>query len=276
MQWLHRDRTGRLVFDDRPFVYYDARVAKVVEGKTYTTGHEHKYGNESLYRGTLTITLKADDPFGKMTYVSYKDNDIDNAMARCGIISEEEMPAAIQAKAGEYLVYNPGTEPADTIIRIAGDAPNGCTITNRTTGDVCTLIALPSSGYLEIDSDAGSIVHLPSQPEEYAFEYHDYGYIRLAPSIPYERDVAVSYINGSNQIEFMLLDLAPHNVGQYIRLNGEWVRIISVSGKSAVINKFMNVTGSEYTMLATMNEISVEGEGATLTMLEMEYVPRVR
>lgn len=276
-QWLHRDREGKLVFDDRPFVYYDARIAKIVEGKTYTTGHEHKYGNETLYSGTLTITLKADDPFGKMTYTAYQERDIDNAMAHCGILSEDEMPTAIEPTTGDYLIYNPGTEPSDTIIRVAGTAPNGVKITNRTTGDICELIALPSDpDYLELDSESGSITQLPSKPDEFAFEYHDYGYIRLAPCIPYERDVAVSYVAGTNTIDFMLLDLTEHNVGQYVRLNGEWIRIISVSGRQAVISKPMDVTGSEYTMVATMNEISVEADGAELTKLEIQYIPKVR
>lgn len=208
IQWLHRDKVGKLVFDDRPFVYYDARVAKTIEGKTYTTGHEHKYGDERLYSGTITITFKADDPFGKMTYTYYDENDIDNAMARCGIISKEEMPTAVLPAIGDYLIYNPGTETSDTVIKIAGKAPNGVKITNRTTGDVCELITLPSSSseYLELDSDSGSVFKLPTKPDDFAFEYHDFGFIRLAPCIPYERDVAVSYMEGSNQVDFMLQD----------------------------------------------------------------------
>lgn len=33
--WLHREKEGKLIFDDRPYVYYEARPAKVVEGKVY-------------------------------------------------------------------------------------------------------------------------------------------------------------------------------------------------------------------------------------------------
>lgn len=252
-------------------------MAKVIEGKTYITGHEHKYGDEKLYSGTITVTFRADDPFGKMAYTCYEENDVDNAMARCGIIRKDEMPPEIQPKAGNYLIYNPGTEISDTTIYIAGDAPNGVKITNHTTGDICELLALPSyPDHMEVDSESGGVYILPTKPDEFAFEYHDYGFIRLAPCTPYERDVAVSYVAGTNLIEFMLHDLTEHNVGQYVRLNGEWVKIISVNGRSAVINKRMNVTGAEYTMLATMNEISVECEGANLTKLVIDYVPKVR
>jgi len=274
IQWLHRDREGKLIFDDRPFVYYNARLAKVVEGKIYTANHEHKWGTETLYSGTITITFKAYDPFGKMTCISYDEYD-EGAMARSGIIKTDEMPPSILPSVGDYLVYNPGTEITDTVIRIAGTAPNGLTITNRTTGDVCKIVSLPSALILTINSESGA-VSTSDDPNGFAFEYHDMGYIRLAPCIPYERDVAVSYIAGSNIINFTIFELSEENIGQYIRLNGEWLRIISVKGKSAVISKNMNVTSAEYTTLATMNEISIEGEGAELTLFEMEYEPCIR
>lgn len=274
LQWLHRDREGKLVFDDRPFVYYTVRLAKVVEGKIYTTGHEHKWGSETLYSGTITITFNAYDPFGKMTYISYDGYD-EGIMSRSGIIPTDEMPPAIQPSVGNYLVYNPGTEMTDTVIKIAGTAPNGITIRNQTTGDVCEFISLPSGLTLIVDSEHGSI-STSDDPNGFAFEYHDMGYIRLKPCIPYERDVAVSYIEGSNIIDFTIFDLAEDNVGQHVRLNGEWVKILSVSGKSAVINKFMDVTGSEYTMLATLNEISIEGDSVELELFELSYEPCIR
>lgn len=276
LQWLHRDAEGKLVFDDRPYVYYNVRVGKIVEGKTYTTSHPHKYGKSILYSGTITIVFEADDPFGRMTYNSYVDHDADGATVRCGILEVKEMPPSIQPSAGNYLLYNPGTEISDTVIRIAGKAPNGCKITNQTTGDVCEFIALPSSpNYLEIDSEYGAVRLLPSS-DKFAFEYHDLGYIRLAPCTPYEKDVAVSYSQGSNVVEFHLYTPREENIGQYIRINGEWLKILSIKDRGVIVNKFLNATKTEYTTIASMNEIYVEADGASLTRLEIEYVPKVR
>ena len=275
IQWLHRDREGKLIFDDRPFVYYIARVSKVVEGKVYSSSHLHKWGNETLYSGTFTVTFKAYDPFGRMTCVSYPDFDKDGVIDHSGIMREDEMPPAIQPQTGDYLVYNPGTETTDTFISIAGTAPNGLMIRNATTGDVCEIVSLPSSLVLTIDSETGW-VSSTADPDGSAFEYHDLGYIRLAPCTPYEREVVASYVSGLNMITFPMYETTEENVGQYIRLDGEWLRIISVSGKTAIVNKFLKKTSVENTMITTMNEISVEGEGAELTLLKMEYEPRIR
>ena len=114
------------MFDDRPFVYYTVRPAKVVEGKAYATARPC-LGNKQdvLYSGTFTITFSAHDPFGKMAYVSYDEYDTDGAERRCGIVSKTEMPPAVSASTGTHLVYNPGTEITDTVIRISGSAPKG-------------------------------------------------------------------------------------------------------------------------------------------------------
>ena len=66
------------------------------------------------------------------------------------------------------------------------------------------------------------------------------------------------------------------NIGQYIRLAGEWLRIISVGDRQAIVNKNMSVTGFEQTMIVTMNEIEVSGDELALETLTMEYTPRVR
>lgn len=277
MQWLHREKSGRLILDDRPFVYYDVKPTKKPEGKVYTASSPSISSDEPLFSGTINIYFSAHDPFGKMLYKSYRDIDIDIASRHCGIMEESRMPKAIEASVGDYLVYNPGTETATTTIRIAGTAKSGITITNRTTGDICKLLAIPTApDYLEIDSEYGT-VKLHSDPDGFAYEYHDDGYISLAPCIPYDRDVTASYTEGSNVVSLYGICMTEEDIGRYIRLAGEWVRIIYVNDTTeVVVSKFMGVTATENTMIAAMNEISIEGEDSDLTKLEFDYTPKIR
>lgn len=82
--------------------------------------------------------MKAFSPYGRMLYKATSDLDADGAYITTGIVEEDNMPA-VSAAEGDYLVYNPGTEYTGATIRIAGTAPNGVTIENRTTGTVCKL-----------------------------------------------------------------------------------------------------------------------------------------
>ena len=77
------------------------------------------------YSGTVTVYFKAYEPFGKMRYMSYDSYDVDGAAMHCGIIATNEMPPSITPTTGSFLVYNPGTQYADVIIRVGGEAPNG-------------------------------------------------------------------------------------------------------------------------------------------------------
>lgn len=210
-----------------------------------------------------------------MTYKAYSDMDEDGAVKRTGILPEDMMPPAVSPASGTYLIYNPGTEITDTVIRVSGKAPNGLKITNQTTGDICEIVSLPSSLTLTVDSEHG-FVCTSAAPDTAAFEYHDLGYIRLAPCIPYERDVMVNYTSGKNEITFSTHFPVEENVGQYIYVGGEWLRITSVNKNKATVNKNLAVSGFEETMIATLNEIVVEGNGLALTTLEIDYEPRIR
>lgn len=272
---FHRGREGKLIFDDRPDVFYMVRVADIIKGDSYT---HHDMTGANVHSATFTLKFKAYDPFGHMSITTYRDGLLGPAVEYSGIIEASKMPAPLSPVAGDYLVYNPGTEMANTVIRIAGNAPNGVTITNHTTGDVCKLLAVPQEPiYLEIDSESGSVKSLADGDDEFSFELHDMGYITLAPCTPYWRETSVNYTAGSNQATVKGLALSDEIVGKYMLLNGEWVRCISRLGdETIVLNKFMSVSGIESTIVAVMNEITVEAEGANLTMLELTYTPRVR
>lgn len=276
MRWLCTGEEGELIFDERPYVAYRVRSWKLPGGKVYTS--ENDVDSEKLYAGTLTVYFKAYDPFGRMLYKTYETVDEDGAEKTCGIVRASDMPPAVTAKTGTFLIYNPGTYRSDTIIRIGGTAAKGLTITNETTNEKCTLIRLPGGdSYLELDSSAGSVRVLPEKPDEMAFEYHEEGYITLAPCTPYERHVFVEYAAKSNHVTFPTFTLTQERVGQYIHIAGKWLRISSLLDEHhAVVSEQLESAGTEETILATMNVLRVEGTGATLTKLEVDYVPRVR
>lgn len=137
--WLDRKTSGRLIFDDRPFVYYNVRPTKTEPGKLYTTRH----GGSSFdrYSGTFTLTFTAYEAFGFLKYKYYTDYDQDGAGVYCGMLEENEMPAAPTAASESFLLYNCGTEPCGAKITLAGSAPNGVVIKNKTNGTKCALNA---------------------------------------------------------------------------------------------------------------------------------------
>lgn len=263
--WFYRGRTGELVFDDRPFVVYTATVSSAVEGTLYN-------GKDA----TLTIKMMAYDPFGKMTKKELDGMDEDGSTLYSGIVPKESMPTPPTAP-GDYLLYNPGTEMADTVITIAGTAPNGVIIENRTTGDICKFLTIPASpDSLVIDSETGD-VYLGSDPDGHCFEAHDEGYIRLAPCTPYQRGVLIQHTEGSNYVSVASGYVTKGMIGQYLLLGGTWYRIISVSGyNTLVLNRNVSTTGSDLCMIATMNEITITAEGAEFTTLDITYTPRIR
>lgn len=281
LQWLGRDSYGKLIFDDRPEVYYMVSPSSIVVTEIYPE-HEDCHG-EDVYSGTLTIHFKAYEPFGCLDHATYADGEEDGAVKHCGILPESMTPMPYMTLARDslgmdILCYNPGTEMTDTILRIGGDTQEPITIENATTGDVCKIYSLPlAPDYLELDSGCGSVRQMPSKPDGFAFERHNYGFIRLAPCTPYHRDVYVSYSEGSNEIAFQDLILLEEDVGRYVFLGGEWRRIIYVSDQNhAVINVNMPSSGTESTAVVRMNEITVSGDMDKVTQFDIAFVPRVR
>lgn len=205
---------GKLIFDNRPEVYYIVRPSEMNEGEIWW----HDYGKvrHTFGSGRITIHFKAYDPFGHMSYTSYDDVDLDGAAKRCGIVATSMMPAAIGKTAGTYLVYNPGTERAYPILRLYGSAPNGLTIKNKTTNETCTLESfnLANDTWLEIDSDSGRVSLEPLGT--LAFEYHLDGYLHLDPCVPYERSAVLTLTSGSNEAQVANVILGDEYVGHYV------------------------------------------------------------
>ena len=241
--------------------------------------HDDENGDK-VYTGTFTATFTCYEPFGQMLETSYVNDPGVVALAHTGLLPATIMPATPSQESGSFLIYNPGTEPAHTVIRIAGDVGSGMLIRNLTTGQRCKVVDLKADSLLEgqvleLDSYRGQTRTVLGEHVEMAFPFHDEGYITLAPCTPFVRSLRVNYTPNSNIITsdggFL-----PHMVGQYVYLGG-WKKIRLVSSENrAVISEIMAEGGSSETPIVTMNEIEISGDGLDLSQLEIDYIPRVR
>lgn len=84
-----------------------------------------------------------------MLRTSYEDAPMTGEAEHTGILPAEMMPVVPTAAGGSFLMYNPGTERAQTVIRIAGDVGDGVVIRNLTTGQRCKIINLKPGSLLE-------------------------------------------------------------------------------------------------------------------------------
>lgn len=189
-RWLYRGTRGKLVFDHKPYCWYDAVASK----RIVITLYDHKNGNgNKLYAGTFTATFTSYEPFGRMLQTSYSGEVDDRTLAHTGLLPASMMPETPSLASRSFLLYNPGTEAANTIIRLAGDVGSGLLTRNLTTGQRCKVIDLEANSLLEgqvleLDSYRGQTRTVLGEHIETAFPFHDEGYITLAPCTPFVRD----------------------------------------------------------------------------------------
>ena len=273
-RWLDRSTSGKLVFDRRPFVSYDVRPTKVVPGKRYAIYNSQT--GEELYSGTFTVTLSAYQPYGLLNNKEYASFDTDGASECCGILKSTMMPATPTTSSRAFLLYNCGTQPCNTVFRIGGTASTGLTITNNTNGTYCTLTSLPSSGYLEINSELGSVTWVHGTERDLAFSYHTSGYVVLDPYIACEDEVVVSYTASSTSVTRQNAVFDARFVGKYLYLDGAWRKITAVNSSGvATVDSAPTHTGITNAKVVTMNEITITGTSITLTTLEADYFPMI-
>ena len=197
-----------------------------------------------------------------------------------GILPAALKPASPTASSTNFLIYNPGTETAHTLLRIAGDVgENGLLIRNFTTGQRCAIKDLKDnsllpSACLELDSRKGQTRIALGEETKLAYPFHEEGYITLAPCTPFVRALEVGHVQGSNQATSQG-GFLPHMKGQYLYL-GRWLRIQQVTDAShAILSGNAASTGTTLTPVATMNEIELSGT-VQLTRFDIEVFPRVR
>lgn len=290
-KWLGRTTSGQLVFDDRPFVYYDVRPDKVVPGKIYNDIND-------THSGTFTVTFVATEPFGYLTRKYNTGSETDDADDYCALIAQGLMPDAPTTSSRTFYVYNPGTEPCGLIIRIAGTAGKPIRFYNQTNGTQCVISSLPSNSLiLDLNGDTGMVkTYASGSPGTYSngFAYHDYGMVRLEPDEAYHNMSYVSGTSGSYRtVKQTVVPVTDRFINGYIKFNTPATRNATVGAIDTSTNALLCTLGGSGTFqstgtidtLMTRNKIVIEEKNTsgnwvtptalTLTSIAMDYAPRL-
>ena len=286
-RWLGRNTKGKLIFDDRPFVYYNVRPSDVTSGEIYN--------DTGKYSGTFTVVFTAYEPFGYLTRKYNTSSTKDGAEDYCGMIASSLMPAAPTVSDTSFQVYNPGTETCGLDIIIRGSTDNPIRFVNQRNGSVCVISSLPGSRYLDINGDTGFVkikTSVSGTAYEPGFAYHDKGYIRLEPCETWTDVAYTAAENGS------LYDITPTEftvtedmVGAYIQFNSPTTRNATVQAVNMSANKLTCELGGSGTFVAsgkmrlsTMNKIDIQEQNASgnwsgpsslsITTIRIDYQPR--
>lgn len=273
--FFRRGKTGKLIFDKRNWVWYVATVVDI--DMSDLRNHSN---------GFVTITMRAYYPFARHDYYSLQTENMlsDHIAANSGLLSADRTPEVEigpLTESKDIFLYNGGSETAHVAIEIAGDAGEGVTIVNHTTGQKCKFVAFTKAEttdvqkYIVTDSLNGQTILTDGQNSTRSFMYHDHGFIDLAPSFPIERDVYVTYFAGSNQVSVIGAQIGEDSIGRHIMVDGSWKKIIDVlSNNVLVVDSFMESDGFDYTNIVTMNEIGVElSADSDITKLNFIYKP---
>lgn len=273
-----RGKTGRLVFRERPWVWYIATVTEIDTSDL-----------KSKYNGIVTIMMKAYYPFAR-TDLLVIDNSVEDQIdisRNSGLLYDSERVPPVNlitntamTTTTSFLLYNPGTEVAKTAIQIAGNVPAGFKITNNTNGQECRIAMVSSTlfggNWLTVDGLNGKAYLTDGTNASMAFLYHKSGFIDLEPSYPIIRNTVANYEECSSVVT--LKTYTPWNVtGQHIWLNGRWRKIVDQTGDlEIVLDDTMGITNEEHTDIVTMNELTVTPVNPaefSLTKLNFVYKP---
>lgn len=255
-EWVKRDTSGELIFDDMPFVYWHVHPGKAPIGKWYLdTAESHS--------GTVTLSFIAYEPFGYLMRKSNGDSDHDNASDYCNMINTSDMPAAPTTSSTAFDIYNPGTEDCGLSIEISGTASNPIRFYNETNDTYCSFGSLPTNNlHVRIDGDTGYVSVGSNNENGYA--YHDKGVVRLSPNRGYS---AMSYTYGG--INGTLYVIIPDDVIVDDTMVGAK---ITISGVSETTFTVVNVN-----KLANKLNCSREGSGTppnegTCKMIQTNHI----
>ena len=259
-----RDTYGDLIFGERPWVVYSARVVKPCE----VTKYPQLNGRLS---GILVLNLAAFHPFGLSNINSAEDLDADaikqgiSPFLPLALMPTLPVVSASNRLTGtkEYLLYNAGTAPADTIISIAGNVGEGVVIENLESGDTCRVVKITDAvttnagKYLEMNSRTGECLMKSDSSVANGFIYHDGGFVKLSPNVHLLKDLPVTYTS-SGVVTTTEPVFNSNHIASYAHVAGSWRRIGGVvDAKNAVVTPSPASSGSGTTQVAKMSKIRI-------------------
>lgn len=274
-------RSGKLVFQKRPWCWYVATVVSV------DTSQMLNYMN-----GIVTITMKAYYPFARSDMYYIQNNEQENVQ---DILSNSAYmigdawaydPEIVQDDSitsnTTVYVINPGTAPAKLAVGIAGDVGSGVSLYNKTTEQdmmfigITKAITTNTNKYVVSDGINAKTVLTNGTVSSPGFLYHHYGFIDLAPAYPITRDIEVNAITGSSIIHSDGM-FTENMVGQYICLNDNSfkAKIARVEDSSTIyvesnVPDLSNAKASVF----TINEIVVAPiDEMEITKLNLSFKP---
>lgn len=285
-------RSGRLVFQRRPWCYYYATVTENPEISLF-----------NYEQGLITIRMKAYYPFARSDslFCERTQQNYDKLMECTAFFDEEQKVPSMDAlaqlnvssltTAGTIILGNPGSEYAAVGIEIAGNAPNGVTITNSATGQICKFapftnaVTTNAGKYIYLDGLNGKTSLIGQSSTEPGFRYHDSGHIDLEPAhtairncyISYGNEPTVNIVNTvvaenasqsrKDQAQFLFRNLQ----NKYIYTDS-WKKITGQADEhTLIVSGNSNLVGSRRTTIMPMNEITISGQNMNLTRCKFIY-----
>lgn len=246
MHIFREGRSGKLVFDRRPWCWYYATVTEL------DTSELSNYLN-----GIIKIHMKAYYPYARseMMVVPRRHKDYYRILNNTAFFQSEEMvppteictpdsPITEAVKADSpILLANPGTECAAVGIEIAGNVGQGVKITNLTTGQSCKFVAMGedefdgTNSYVYLDGINGKCLAVKDGVPKVNFLYHDEGFLNLAPAFPMRRNLSIRTQDGEVITNSKIYGSTPGTTrsnisndlkGQYIWIRGKWHEITGI------------------------------------------------
>ena len=266
-------KSGKLVFQRRPWCYYYATVSEPIDDselKTYLSG-------------TFVITMKAYYPFARCDQFfnlrtdPYHYEIMENTALfdHDGMIPETDFTDLSMET--PVLLANPGTEPAALSIEIAGDTGAGVVIENKTNGTSCAFTPMTRAGttdigaYVRVNGISGKTTLIRDLNQQSALIYHSQGFITLEPAFPCIREI---YAESSGTTITMTNRVFEDVIGKFILIDGAWYKISGQEdfNKLIVQNTLPDWRGQ--TTIMSMNELVVRPlDTMYLSTLKFDYKP---
>lgn len=274
-------RSGKLVFQKRPWCWYSATVVSV------DTSQMLNHMN-----GIVTITMKAYYPFARSDfwYIDNTDDNfkviLDNSAYMVGSAWEYSDEMISQGDTLDstttFSIINAGTAPAKLSISIAGDVGSGVYVYNKTTKQEMMFVGITKANttnvgkYIVTDCLNAKTLITNGTISNPGYLYHNYGFIDLAPAYPIVRDIKISSTQNGSVIHSDHA-FTPNMVDKYIYTNnnGFHSKIVSYVDDSTIyVNSSTPTLDNESASVFDVNEIVVSPvDTMELTKLKFSFKP---